>query len=100
MEDAENDAIIVKEKKLVDKFLIKSGMLRFSFLLECAPPGAIPDPQLVAAMLELVGFELVNMLIRTGVQYMYHINDFCFLTENDIINDIDRFLSLCFWLYM
>lgn len=31
---------------------------------------------------------------------MYHINDFCFLTENDIlvINDIDRFLSLCFWL--
>lgn len=66
VEDAENDAIIVKEKKLVDKFLIKSGMLRFSFLLECAPPGAIPDPQLVAAMLELVGFELV-MLIRTGV---------------------------------
>eukprot|EP00105_Crassostrea_gigas_P024973 XP_011445404.1 PREDICTED: protein unc-80 homolog isoform X2 [Crassostrea gigas] len=53
VEDAENDAIIVKEKKLVDKFLIKSGMLRFSFLLECAPPGAIPDPQLVAAMLEL-----------------------------------------------
>lgn len=31
---------------------------------------------------------------------MYHINDFCFLTENDIINDIDRFLSLCVWLYM
>lgn len=60
MEDAENDAIIVKEKKLVDKFLIKSGMLRFSFLLECAPPGAIPDLQLIAAMLELVGFELVN----------------------------------------
>ncbi|XP_061164273.1 protein unc-80 homolog isoform X1 [Saccostrea echinata] len=53
VEDAENDSIIVKEKKLVDKFLIKSGMLRFSFLLECAPPGAIPDPQLVAAMLEL-----------------------------------------------
>lgn len=24
---------------------------------------------------------------------MYHINVFCFLTENDIINDIDRFLS-------
>lgn len=61
VEDAENDSIIVKEKKLVDKFLIKSGMLRFSFLLECAPPGAIPDPQLVAAMLELVGFELVML---------------------------------------
>ncbi|XP_048774238.1 protein unc-80 homolog isoform X3 [Ostrea edulis] len=53
VEDTENDSIIIKEKKLVDKFLVKSGMLRFSFLLECAPPGGIPDPQLVAAMLEL-----------------------------------------------
>lgn len=31
---------------------------------------------------------------------MYYINDFCFLIENDIINDIDRFLFFCFWLYM
>lgn len=31
---------------------------------------------------------------------MYYINDFCFLIENDIINDIDRFLFFCVWLYM
>lgn len=31
---------------------------------------------------------------------MYYINDFCFLIENDIINDIDRFLFFCFWLQM
>lgn len=74
VEDAENDSIIVKEKKLVDKFLIKSGMLRFSFLLECAPPGAIPDPQLVAAMLELVGFELCYSELE--LKFMYHIIDF------------------------
>lgn len=29
---------------------------------------------------------------------MYYINDFYFLIENDIINDIDRFLFFVFWL--
>ncbi|KAJ8299881.1 hypothetical protein KUTeg_021400 [Tegillarca granosa] len=52
-EDTESETLIVREKKLVDKYIIKSGMLRFAFLLECCPPGSIPDPQLVAAMLEL-----------------------------------------------
>ena len=71
MEDAENDSIIVKEKKLVDKFLIKSGMLRFSFLLECAPPGAIPDPQLVAAMLELVGSDLLPVAFSNNKEWFF-----------------------------
>lgn len=48
------EVVIVKEKKLVDRYLVKSGMLRFSFLLECCHPGTLPDPQLVAAMLDLV----------------------------------------------
>ena len=48
--------VIVREKKMVDKYIIKSGMLRFSFLLECCHPGTVPDPQLVAAMLQLVSF--------------------------------------------
>ena len=47
----------VREKKLVDKFIIKSGMLRFNFLLECSHPGTVPDPQLVAAMLQLVRYD-------------------------------------------
>ena len=46
----------IREKKLVNKYIIKSGMLRFSFLLECCHPGTVPDPQLVAAMLQLVGY--------------------------------------------
>ena len=53
-EDSDIDTVLTREKKLVDKYVIKSGMLRFSFLLECSHPGSIPDPQLVAAMLELV----------------------------------------------
>ncbi|ESO92838.1 hypothetical protein LOTGIDRAFT_232936 [Lottia gigantea] len=51
--DISSEAIIVKEKKMVDKYLIRSGMLRFSFLMECSAPGTFPDPQLVAAMLDL-----------------------------------------------
>ncbi|CAG5120059.1 unnamed protein product, partial [Candidula unifasciata] len=47
------DLSMVREKKMVDKFLIKSGMLRFSFLLECCHPGSLPDPQLIASMLDL-----------------------------------------------
>ncbi|XP_052063828.1 protein unc-80 homolog [Mytilus californianus] len=52
-DDTDLDFVLTREKKLVDKYLIKSGMLRFSFLLECCHPGSIPDPQLIAAMLEL-----------------------------------------------
>ena len=48
------DVGLMREKKMVDKFLIKSGMLRFSFLMECCQPGSLPDPQMVAAMLDLV----------------------------------------------
>ncbi|XP_036354476.1 protein unc-80 homolog isoform X2 [Octopus sinensis] len=50
---AENDMWFRREKKLVDQYVIKSGMMRFSFLLECCAPGSLPDPQLVAAMLTL-----------------------------------------------
>lgn len=53
-EDTDDVGIVMREKKLVDKFIIKSGMLRFSFLLECCHPGTVPDPQLVAAMIQLV----------------------------------------------
>ncbi|KAK6194683.1 hypothetical protein SNE40_000272 [Patella caerulea] len=51
--DTTNETVLVKERKLVDKYLIRSGMLRFSFLMECSSPGSFPDPQLVAAMLDL-----------------------------------------------
>ncbi|XP_064639472.1 protein unc-80 homolog [Lineus longissimus] len=47
------EVIIFKEKKLVDAWAVKSGMLRFSFFMDCIQPGSVPDPQLVAAMLDL-----------------------------------------------
>ncbi|KAL4233067.1 Protein unc-80 [Mactra antiquata] len=52
-EDQDDIGLVMREKKMVDKFIIKSGMLRFNFLLECCHPGTVPDAQLVAAMIQL-----------------------------------------------
>ncbi|XP_052808844.1 protein unc-80-like isoform X2 [Mya arenaria] len=51
--DPDDIGIVMREKRLVDKFIVKSGMLRFNFLLECCHPGTVPDPQLVASMIQL-----------------------------------------------
>ncbi|XP_067933205.1 protein unc-80 homolog [Watersipora subatra] len=42
-----------KEKRMVDMYLIRSGMLRFSFLTSVCHPGSIPDPEFLAALLQL-----------------------------------------------
>ena len=70
---------MVREKRMVDKFLVKSGMLRFSFLMECCHPGSLPDPQLVAAMLDLVrvysGAIYSNTLLQPhSTTFQYSIN--------------------------
>ena len=47
---------IYRERKLVNSYAVKSGMLRFGLLLECCQPGIVPDHHLIAAILELVSF--------------------------------------------
>ncbi|CAH1781834.1 unnamed protein product, partial [Owenia fusiformis] len=47
------EASIIKERKLVNSYAVKSGMFRFNFLLDCCTPGSVPDPPLIAAMLDL-----------------------------------------------
>ena len=49
------EVIILREKRLVNSYAVKSGMLRFNFMLDCCQPGSIPDPHLIAALLDLVG---------------------------------------------
>lgn len=51
-DDGSSD-VLVKEKKVVNSSAVHAGMLRFSFLLETCQPGSFPDPQLVAATLDL-----------------------------------------------
>ncbi|GAB6032279.1 hypothetical protein CHUAL_010920 [Chamberlinius hualienensis] len=49
----EPESIILKERRLVDVVSIQRGMQRFAFLLETCQPGSVPDPPLLAAMLDL-----------------------------------------------
>ncbi|KAI1307248.1 Protein unc-80 -like protein [Halotydeus destructor] len=49
----DSDMLVTREARLVSLPLIKNGMLRFSFLLEACTPGTLPDPPLMAAVLEL-----------------------------------------------
>ncbi|CAH8538651.1 unnamed protein product [Dicrocoelium dendriticum] len=44
----------VVEHRWVNVSALKEGLLDFSFLLECCEPGTIPEPQLVAALFDLV----------------------------------------------
>lgn len=46
--------MVLKERRLVPLKPVRDGMHRFSFLLEVCLPGSVPDPQLIAAVLDLV----------------------------------------------
>ncbi|XP_066993860.2 protein unc-80 homolog [Anabrus simplex] len=49
----ESEFVVLKERKLVPMLPVLQGMQRFSFLLETCQPGSIPDPPLLAAILDL-----------------------------------------------
>ncbi|XP_042207937.1 protein unc-80 homolog isoform X3 [Homarus americanus] len=55
----ETSVVLVRERKLVPMDLVRNGMLRFNFLLETCQPGSVPDPQLIAAVLDLPGAPVV-----------------------------------------
>ena len=48
--------IVVREfeTKPVDMEALRAGMVRFRFLLHGCHPGSVPDPKIVASMLDLV----------------------------------------------
>lgn len=49
-----SEFVVLKERRLVNRAVIKDGMLRFGFLLEITHPGSLPDAGLMAALLDLV----------------------------------------------
>ncbi|CAK9824157.1 Protein unc-80 homolog [Anthophora retusa] len=49
----ESEFVVLKERRLVPRNAVYSGMLRFSFLLETCQPGSVPDHYLMAAILDL-----------------------------------------------
>ncbi|XP_011346095.1 protein unc-80 homolog isoform X3 [Ooceraea biroi] len=49
----ESEFVVLKERRLVPRTAVFDGMLRFSFLLETCQPGSVPDPHLMASLLDL-----------------------------------------------
>ncbi|KAL0104477.1 hypothetical protein PUN28_017301 [Cardiocondyla obscurior] len=49
----ESEFVVLKERRLVPRSSVFDGMLRFSFLLETCQPGSVPDPHLMASLLDL-----------------------------------------------
>lgn len=56
----ESEFVILKERKLISTGLVYSGTLRLSFLLETCPPGSVPDAYLLASILDLVKYSVLN----------------------------------------
>ena len=47
----------------VDLDLIRTGLLRLHLLLQCSPPGSVPDPQFLSNLLFLVGLILFLLFL-------------------------------------
>ena len=50
---ADGDLLLVRESRLVSLPAVRDGMIRFQFLLDSCTPGTLPDPPLIAAMLDI-----------------------------------------------
>jgi len=78
---ASKEAPVIREKKLVNSYVVKSGMLRFNFMLDCCNPGTLPDAHLIAALLDLVstqhGFTSTTLVVQ--------------------VEQLVRCVSLCVW---
>ncbi len=62
-----SEFVVLKERRLVNKGVIKDGMLRFGFLLEITHPGSLPDAGLMAALLDLVRLLLFFTYLSCGI---------------------------------
>ena len=55
--DRDDLGVYILERHLVPVDVVQTGMDRFNFLLETCVPGTVPDPLLIAALLDLVTLE-------------------------------------------
>ena len=61
-EASDLDGPVEKEKKPVEKAVVAAGMKRLTFLIDSCNPGMVPDPEFLAAALDLVSVCLFVML--------------------------------------
>jgi len=50
----DSDTVCFKEKHLVSVEVVQNGLVRFSLMMEMSAPGTVPDPLLIAALIDLV----------------------------------------------
>ena len=67
----DEELLYFKVTKLVPRLNLKLGMSRFTFLLDTCCPGSIPDPLLLASVLDMVSREEIieigsNQLVSLG----------------------------------
>lgn len=66
----DTEVVVLKERFLIPTEPLRDGMLRFSFLLETCAPGSVPDPQLIAAVLDLVSDKIL-LAVLIVLKYVY-----------------------------
>ncbi len=67
---------MVREKRLVNLYAVRCGMLRFNFLLDCCQPGSVPDAHLIAALLDLVSESGRESFLSSSVSGLFATSDF------------------------
>lgn len=55
-----------KERKPVEKIMVLAGMKRLQFLMDCLNPGTVPDPEFLAAALDLVRILISFVALQIG----------------------------------
>ena len=50
----DSDTVYFKEKHLVSVEIVHTGLVRFSLMMDMTAPGTVPDPLLIAALIDLV----------------------------------------------
>ena len=50
----DSDTIVFKERHLVPAHVVQTGLAKFNLMLEMNAPGTVPDPLLIAALIDLV----------------------------------------------
>ena len=50
----DSDTVFFKERHLVPSKVVQAGLSKFNLMLEMSAPGTMPDPLLIAALIDLV----------------------------------------------
>ena len=50
----DSDTVLFKERHMVPAHVVQIGLAKFNLMLEMNAPGTVPDPLLIAALIDLV----------------------------------------------